>query len=771
MASRLTKYMTKNMYLKPPTQKGFLPYISGCVEHTQALSEILLDARRRKKNIVVCWLDLANAYGSISHNLVQFAAEWYHIPETIREIIYLYYDNLSVSVSLENWTSPPIQYERGLFQGCPLSVVLFLMVFQLALDALEIHSSAGYRLNGTLTSNQRAYADDLTLIAKDPKSAEDMLHTFERFLSWSVTMKAKPAKCRSLAFGKTPETSTMSPFDPELTIHGEQIPFIHKEPMKFLGQYIYKDLSDQEVRKQVSNKLVQMLQKTDRDPVPNTGKLWIYEHLILAKVSWEFTVYCFPLSFVKALSTQVLKFLKKWAGLAHCANTSVLFRSREKGGLALTPLTSNVKCVQLAKYHQLKYSIDSKTQLIYGHIANRMGLAKNWNGVKELQDKERHLVLNEICRGQIGRSGLGLQKRKMINKMSTKEHRQELTKLVKKSEEESLLIHVYGMAKQGRALIWDTVMFLDTRWCKLIYSLSDKLLSFYLNSLSDTLPTPANLTMWKKTKLGTCTLCQYNYCTLAHILNNCRTSLTSGRYNWRHDMVLRKIVLHVQPYLEVKDSSRKTTSRKTSQFQTAEGKKYKGPAYDLTTSQERLPTSSDWQIMWDEDHHQYTFPAHIANTSARPDMVIWSDHLKTCITAELTVCWEENFQSAHERKASKQAYISLMTEGETNGWKMKYLPIEVGSRGVTSGSLSHFFRYLGLTRKKSNHAVHDVGQIALRASYTLWLSRHSREFSNWQLVDRPSSKPVKCTIDSREQHARLPSETGTWQRESETNGT
>ena len=42
------------------------------------------------------------------------------------------------------------------------------------------------------------------------------------------------------------------------------------------------------------------------------------------------------------------------------------------------------------------------------------------------------------------------------------------------------------MAKQGRPLAWDAVMFLDVRWRKPTYSFSDKLLSFYLNSMADT---------------------------------------------------------------------------------------------------------------------------------------------------------------------------------------------------------------------------------------------------------------------------------------------
>ena len=334
--------------------------------------ETLQDARRCKKEITVCWLDLANAYGSVSHNLIQFAAEWFHVPEVIRSIIFSYYDDLVVKISTGEWTTGKISYEQGLFQGCPLSVVLFLMVFQICLDQLSKHSSKGYSVGNEQPQNQRAYADDLTFIAKTRTAAEMMLNTVETFLRWSATMKAKPTKCRSLSLVKIPGTSSMTPSDPELFIHGESIPFIHQEPMKFLGQLIFKDLSDAAVRESTTAKLQSMLRIVNADLVQNTGKLWIYQHMIVPKLSWEFTIYCFPITFAKKLQSVANQYLKKWAGLSRSTTASVLFRSHNCGGLHLTSLTAKLKCMQLVKFHQLKYALDDSTQFIYGHIANRL---------------------------------------------------------------------------------------------------------------------------------------------------------------------------------------------------------------------------------------------------------------------------------------------------------------------------------------------------------------------------------------------------------------
>ena len=58
--------------------------------------EALLDAKHNRRQIVVAWLDLKNAYGSVRHNLIQFALSWFHVPLIVRQLILNYYDKLFV---------------------------------------------------------------------------------------------------------------------------------------------------------------------------------------------------------------------------------------------------------------------------------------------------------------------------------------------------------------------------------------------------------------------------------------------------------------------------------------------------------------------------------------------------------------------------------------------------------------------------------------------------------------------------------------------------
>ncbi|VDI13370.1 Hypothetical predicted protein [Mytilus galloprovincialis] len=48
-----------------------------------------------------------------------------------------------------------------------------------------------------------------------------------------------------------------------------------------------------------------------------------------------------------------------------------------------------------------------------------------------------------------------------------------------------------------------------------------------------------------------------------------------------------------------------------------------------------------------------SFPAEIAATSLRPDIVIWSPGTRQAVLLELTVPWEDRIEEAYERKMAK----------------------------------------------------------------------------------------------------------------------
>ena len=160
--------------------------------------------------------------------------------------------------------------------------------------------------------------------------------------------------------------------------------------------------------------------------------------------------------------------------------------------------------------------------------------------------------------------------------------------------------------------------------------INHNLLSFRLNAAHDVLPTPVNLHLWKKIGSPICTLCYTGKGTLHHILNNCKVSLDQGRYTWRHDQVLSVLVNQITCKLK---SPIKADAKPFINFVPAGTEKvtiHKKKAYTGL-----LDRAEDWTLLVDDIENMIVFPSFIAETSLRPDIVIWSRAICKVIIIEL----------------------------------------------------------------------------------------------------------------------------------------
>lgn len=57
--------LMKNKYIDTSVQKGGIPGVPGCLEHTGVVAQLIREARECNGDLAVLWLDPANAYGSI----------------------------------------------------------------------------------------------------------------------------------------------------------------------------------------------------------------------------------------------------------------------------------------------------------------------------------------------------------------------------------------------------------------------------------------------------------------------------------------------------------------------------------------------------------------------------------------------------------------------------------------------------------------------------------------------------------------------------------
>ena len=80
-----------------------------------------------------------------------------------------------------------------------------------------------------------------------------------------------------------------------------------------------------------------------------------------------------------------------------------------------------------------------------------------------------------------------------------------------------------------------------------------------------------------------------------------------------------------------------------------------------------LDGASDWVLSVDLNG-RLKFPARVAETNLRPDMLLLSERGKRVGIVELTVPMEERVEVSGELKRAK--YAELEREGERKGWRV-----------------------------------------------------------------------------------------------------
>ncbi len=247
-------------------------------------------------------------------------------------------------------------------------------------------------------------------------------------------------------------------------------------------------------------------------------------------------------------------------------------------------------------------------------------------------------------------------------KASTSESRKMVVEEVRRQEEAERSAKAVSLAKQGQWMKWEGLEGLERRelsWRQL-WEMEASNISFIIRATYEVLPSPKNLHEWYGED-PTCPLCP-SPATLKHILTGCKTSLTQGRYTWRHNQVLKSLTAALESKRTATNSlPLRATNPTTAMTFIREGQTK--PNYPPTKPEAgKLAMARDWKILVDIGQ-QLVFPPEIAATTLRPDLVLWSPSIKSVHIIELTVPWESSTEGI-QGQALRQTIKSVSEAAE-----------------------------------------------------------------------------------------------------------
>ena len=203
------------------------------------------------------------------------------------------------------------------------------------------------------------YADDVAAMAEWSSQNQKVINAMEKWLEWSETMAAKPRKCLATAMEEGQGKDAL------LTIAGTFMKWIANSPFKFLGKQVCTDGSDKAARKLLIQKFEVYVTKIDETPLTGSQKMWIFDKVLMSKISWDFLIHDMTISFVKKLAATQTRMYKKWINYSKSGNAKVFYRSKKNIGCNMKEMVTFLKKQQLIKGNMLKCSEDSDVRQLY----------------------------------------------------------------------------------------------------------------------------------------------------------------------------------------------------------------------------------------------------------------------------------------------------------------------------------------------------------------------------------------------------------------------
>ena len=186
--NRLFSFVLNNKFVECNIQKGFWAGISGTIEHTELITHLIQNAKKKQRQLVISLFDLKNAFGEVHHSLIHKVLEYHHVPGHVTELITNLYTDYYVSILTKDYLTNPIKVSRGVSQGDCLSPLIFNLCINTLVECIKSEEvkCLGYVSTGhTIPRNWFQFADDTAIITALQEDNQLLCNAFSRWCTWA----------------------------------------------------------------------------------------------------------------------------------------------------------------------------------------------------------------------------------------------------------------------------------------------------------------------------------------------------------------------------------------------------------------------------------------------------------------------------------------------------------------------------------------------------------------------------------------------------------
>ena len=260
----LTKILSDDIYrhleaqeILPEEQKGCRRKCKGTGDLLYIDRRILKEAKKRRKNLAMAWLDYRKAYDMLPHSWIIECLETFKINNKTTKLLEKAMKSWRVQLTCNTETIGEVEIKRGIFQGDSLSPLLFVIAM-IPLTRILRKAKPGYEMTTEKTKvNHLMYMDDVKLYGKNRIEIESLIQTV-RIYSSDISMEFGLEKCASIILKRG------------LIVESEGITLPNEETMKnlrsdeeykYLGVLQAEEIKVTEMKKRVGQEYKRRVRK------------------------------------------------------------------------------------------------------------------------------------------------------------------------------------------------------------------------------------------------------------------------------------------------------------------------------------------------------------------------------------------------------------------------------------------------------------------------------------------------------------------------------
>ena len=327
-------------------------------DNTRLLHDVVAYANEKDVPLALISVDQLKAFDRVSHEFLFQCLEHFGFGPNFVQWIKLIYNSVSSSVKTNGWLTAFITLERGLRQGCALSMPLYV----LTAETMAINIRQNQRIHGIRPPDSEEelklsqYADDTTLLLSDDQSIHEVFNTFDLYERASGA-KINKGKCKGLWSGAFAHRSEqLGGFDW----------FNDFIPDKILGQFIGNVdcvRCNWEAKIQKINNIIGAWRHRD---LSYKGRALVINGLLTSTLWYNATSLPVPSWAIAQIEESIYDFF--WNYKRHLVNKDILALPVQHGGFNIPRIKTKIQSLRLNTLRRLLSAEDAHWKHFVTHF-------------------------------------------------------------------------------------------------------------------------------------------------------------------------------------------------------------------------------------------------------------------------------------------------------------------------------------------------------------------------------------------------------------------